>query len=109
MSGDGYLPDMGPTGGLKAEPDIVFGGVRVVIDETVVVVVAAHGAHPHDLVAATERSRQYTAGTDPVAAYGEDSLTASDDALVLVYPRVLRAGAAGVTLPPSNGKSRAHT
>lgn len=90
MTEDGYVPDMPHiVETVETAPDAVFGGVRVVVEETLVVVVCRHGSHPHDMITAGGYIYRYTSGRDPVHGFADDELDGfPDESLVLVYPRV---------------------
>jgi hypothetical protein len=90
MTGEGYIPDMPViTESLETTaPDAVFGGVRVVVEQEVVVVVCRHGSHPHDLISAGGFVHRYTSGRDSVDVFADDELAGTKDSLVMVYPRV---------------------
>lgn len=89
MSDEGYCPDMDVQGGVTACLDKTFGRVRVTVDETLLVVVAEHGAHPHDILAAGMYAGEQTVGREPCDYYGDEEIGGTKDALILVYPRIL--------------------
>ena len=86
MNAAGYCPNMDVPRGVTTGLDAVFGLVRVTVDETLVVVVAEHTAHPHDILAAGAYARELSAGREPCGFYADTAGT--KDALIQVYPRM---------------------